>query len=174
MDYLSRNPALLVDSIKRPRQSVKILPVETVELMLRTAQANVPEVLPFLCVSLFTGARPEETSKLLWSDFNLPDKKLIIRPEISKTNRHRPIDLSDNAVAWLETFKRQSNRRVMAGWTRATRLAVGKIAKRVLKLLRHTHNFDSRSWGYVEAKARELCPQTDKLAKDQTGCQGFA
>ena len=118
--YLSRNPALLVDSIKRPRQSVKILPVETVELMLRTAQANVPEVLPFLCVSLFTGARPEETSKLLWSDFNLPDKKLIIRPEISKTNRHRPIDLSDNAVAWLETFKRQSNRRVMAGWTRAT------------------------------------------------------
>jgi site-specific recombinase XerD len=131
--YLSRNPALLVDSIKRPRQSVKILPVETVELMLRTAQANVPEVLPFLCVSLFTGARPEETSKLLWSDFNLPDKKLIIRPEISKTNRHRPIDLSDNAVAWLETFKRQSNKRVMAGWTRAT---LGAARSKVWDLMR--------------------------------------
>ena len=118
--YLTKNPALLVESIKRPRQSVKILPVATVELMLRTAQANVPEVLPFLCVSLFTGARTEEINRVVWSDFNLPDKTLIIRPEISKTNQHRPIDLSDNAVAWLETFKRQSNRRVMAGWTRAT------------------------------------------------------
>lgn len=44
--YLSRNPALLIQQIKRPRQSVKILPVETVELMLRTAQASVSEVLP--------------------------------------------------------------------------------------------------------------------------------
>ena len=48
--YLSTNPALLVQQIKRPRQSVKVLPVETVELMLRTAQASVPEVLPFFCV----------------------------------------------------------------------------------------------------------------------------
>ena len=31
--YLSTNPALLVQQIKRPRQSVKVLPVETVELM---------------------------------------------------------------------------------------------------------------------------------------------
>ena len=118
--YLTKNPALLVEQIKRPRQSVKILPVQEVELMLRTAQANVPEVLPFLCVSLFTGARPEEISKLLWNDFNLEDKVLIIRPEIAKTNRHRRIDLSDNLISWLQTFKRQQGRRVMAGWTRAT------------------------------------------------------
>jgi site-specific recombinase XerD len=98
--YLSRNPALLVQQIKRPRQSVKILPVETVELMLRTAQASVAEVLPFLCVSLFTGARSEEISKLLWNDFNLQDKVLRIRPEISKTNRHRIISLSENLIAW--------------------------------------------------------------------------
>jgi hypothetical protein len=57
-DYLSKNPALLIQRIKRPRQSVKILSVETVELMLRNAQARVAEVLPFWCVSLFTGARP--------------------------------------------------------------------------------------------------------------------
>ena len=56
--YLSTNPAVLVAQIKRPRQSVKILPVPTVELMLRTAQSSIAEVLPFLCVSLFTGARP--------------------------------------------------------------------------------------------------------------------
>jgi site-specific recombinase XerD len=118
--YLTKNPALLVESIKRPRQSVKILPVETVELMLRTAQMHTPDLLPFLCVSLFTGVRREETSKLLWDDFNLPDKKLIVRAEISKTNQHRPIDLSDNLIAWLETFNRRHGRRVMAGFTIAT------------------------------------------------------
>jgi integrase len=105
--YLKTNPALLVQQIKRPRQSVKILPVEQVELMLRTAQAHVPEVLPFLCTSLFTGARPEEISKLLWNDFNLEDKVLIVRPEISKTNRHRRIDIAANLISWLQTFKRQ-------------------------------------------------------------------
>ena len=130
--------------------------LKTVELMLRTAQASVPEVLPFLCVSLFTGARPEETSKLLWSDFNLPDKKLIIRPEISKTNRHRPIDLSDNAVAWLETFKRQEGQTSHGRLDPRNEASGWKDREAVLKLLRHTHNFDSRSWGYVEAKAREL------------------
>jgi integrase len=118
--YLTTNPALLVQQIKRPRQPVKILPVKTVELMLRTAQTSVPEVLPFLCVSLFTGARPEEISKLLWNDFNLEDKVLMIRPEISKTNRHRIINLSDNLIDWLATFQRREGRRVMGGFTRAT------------------------------------------------------
>jgi integrase len=118
--YLSKNPASLVEPIKRPRQSVKILPVETVELMLRTAQMNEPNLLPFLCVSLFAHARPGEISKLLWDDFNLTDKTLQIRAEISKTNQHRPIDLSDNFVAWLETFNRRHGRRVMAGFTIAT------------------------------------------------------
>jgi site-specific recombinase XerD len=131
--YLSKNPALLVQQIKRPRQSVKILPVETVELMLRTAQASVSEVLPFLCVSLFTGARPEEISKLLWQDFNLEDKVLRIRPEISKTNRHRIINLSENLIAWLQTFSRREGRRVMAGWTRAT---LGAARHRLWQLMR--------------------------------------
>ncbi len=131
--YLSKNPALLIQQIKRPRQSVKILPVETVELMLRTAQASIPEVLPFLCVSLFTGARPEEIGKLLWSDFNLQDKVLRIRPEISKTNRHRPVELSENSIAWLKPFPRREGRRVMAGWTRAT---LGAARHRLRTLMR--------------------------------------
>jgi integrase len=131
--YLSRDPALLVQQIKRPRQSVKILPVETVELMFRTAQASVAEVLPFLCVSLFTGARPEEISKLLGNDFNLEDKVPRIRPEISKTNRHRIINLSENLIAWLATFPRREGRRVMAGWTRAT---LGAARHRLWQLMR--------------------------------------
>ena len=117
--WLAKNPALLVEPIKRPRQSVKILPVETVELMLRTAQAHTPGLLPFLCTSLFCGVRPEELNRIEWRDFNLPDKKLIIRPEVSKTNQPRTVDLSDNMIEWLNTFDRgEGSSRVMQGWTR--------------------------------------------------------
>lgn len=101
--------------------------------MFRTAQASVAEVLPFLCVSLFTGARPEEISKLLGNDFNLEDKVPRIRPEISKTNRHRIINLSENLIAWLATFPRREGRRVMAGWTRAT---LGAARHRLWQLMR--------------------------------------
>jgi integrase len=104
--------------------------------MLRTAQTSAPEVLPFLCVSLFTGARAEETSKLLWNDFNIEDKVLIIRPEISKTNRHRRIDISANLISWLQTFKRKEGRRVMAGFTRAT---LSAARSKVWELMRQAH-----------------------------------
>ena len=76
---------------------------------------------------------PEEISKLLWQDFNLEDKVLRIRPEISKTNRHRIVNLSDNLIAWLETFPRRQDRRVMAGWTRAT---LGAARNKLWQLMR--------------------------------------
>jgi integrase len=70
---------------------------------------------------------------LLWSDFNIEDKVLIIRPEISKTNRHRRIDISENLISWLQTFKRQPGRRVMAGWSRAT---LGAARNKLWQLMR--------------------------------------
>ena len=114
--YLIKNPALLVEPIKRPRQSVKILPIDVVELMLRIAQAHTPSILPFLTISLFCGVRPEELGKIRWDDFK--EKVLVIRAEVSKTNQHRHVDLKDNMIAWLRSFNRGAGK-VMAGWTRA-------------------------------------------------------
>ena len=61
--WLAKNPALLVEPVKRPRKSIQILPVETVELMLRTAEIHTPSILPFLTISLFCGVRPEELNQ---------------------------------------------------------------------------------------------------------------
>jgi integrase len=112
--YAKTNVALLITPVKRPKTSVQILPVQTVELMLRTAQQHRPDLLPFLCVSLFTGARAEEIGRLLWSDFNLPDRVLRIRPEVSKTERLRLIELQPNMVDWLQSFNRPANAKVLA------------------------------------------------------------
>jgi site-specific recombinase XerD len=126
--YLATNPALLVETIKRPRVDVKVLPVETVELMLRTAQTNAPDLLPFLCISLFAGVRVEEQFRLLWSDFNLEDRLLRIRPEVSKTNRARTVNLSENLIQWLGSFRRIPTRRVIVGFNPKTlTVARGKL-----------------------------------------------
>jgi integrase len=54
----------------------------------------------------FCGIRPDgELQKLEWSDIDLSDKVVTIRPEVSKTNRRRFVDLSDNAIAWLEAYR---------------------------------------------------------------------
>jgi integrase/recombinase XerD len=53
--------------------------------------------------------RPDgELQKLEWRDIDLTDKVVTIRPEVSKTNRRRFIDLSDNAKAWLQAFINRS------------------------------------------------------------------
>ena len=117
--YAVSNVAALIGQRKRPRTSVQILPVSTVQLMLDVAQEALPSLLPFLVTSLFTGARTEEVFRLLWSDFNLPDRTLMVRREVSKTNRHRIINLSENTLAWLETFNRPGDCRVMANLTPA-------------------------------------------------------
>ena len=39
-------------------------PVEVVERMLRIAEAEMPKLLPFLTISLFTGVRPEELQQI--------------------------------------------------------------------------------------------------------------
>jgi integrase/recombinase XerD len=61
--------------------------------------------LPFLVLGLFCGIRPDgELQKLEWSDIDLNDKVVTIRPEVSKTKRRRFVELSNNAKSWLQLF----------------------------------------------------------------------
>ena len=82
--YATSNVALSLDMQRRPRgerkREVEILPVSTVELMLRTAKAHSPTLLPFLTISLFAGVRVEELARLQWSDFSLADRVLANQP----------------------------------------------------------------------------------------------
>ena len=66
---------------------------------------DVPHLglLPFLVFGFFAGVRPKgELQELEWRDVDLSDREkpaIIIRPEVSKTNRRRFVDLSPNAAA---------------------------------------------------------------------------
>jgi integrase len=110
--YLEDNPIARLDFIDRPRQEVVTVPTGKVAKMLNRALGNDLELLPFLVFGFFAGIRPDgELLELEWSD--VKDAEIVIRPEVSKTNRRRFVDLSDNAKAWLTAYVDRGGR--MAG-----------------------------------------------------------
>jgi integrase len=63
-------------------------------------------LLPFLTLGFFAGIRPDgELQKLEWRDVLFEEKTIVIRPEVSKTNRRRFPKLSANAQSWLDAYK---------------------------------------------------------------------
>ena len=103
---LSENPISRMDFVRRRRQEVETLTNKQVKAMLEHALTQDLELLPFLVCGLFCGIRPDgELQRLEWSDIDLSGKSITIRPEISKTNRRRFVDLSDNAAAWLRAYE---------------------------------------------------------------------
>ncbi len=101
--YLQKNPIAGLDFDRRPRLEVVTVPVGRVEGMFQHALKHDLELLPYLVFGFFCGIRPDgELPKLEWSD--IVEGQVIIRPEVSKTNRRRFVDLSNNAKAWLNAY----------------------------------------------------------------------
>jgi integrase len=104
--YLQTDPISRLEFSRRPRKEVETIPHRQVSKMLQEALKNEPELLPFLVFGFFCGIRPDgELLKLEWSDVNLTDRVVTIRPEISKTNRRRFVNFSTNAAAWLRAYR---------------------------------------------------------------------
>jgi integrase len=111
--YLSENPVSSLDFERRKRREVETLTNKQVKSMLEHALSEDLQLLPFLVLGLFAGVRPDgELQKLEWSDIDLNDKVVTIRPEVSKTNRRRFIDLSDNAILWFEAYRKRGGQTV--------------------------------------------------------------
>src|SRR6266403_2614363 len=103
--YLAENPVNGLDFERRRSKEVETLTSDQVRKMLEHALEHDLRLLPFLVLGCFAGVRPEDESvEIEWRDIDLNDKVVTIRPEVSKTNRRRFIDLSDNAVAWLRAY----------------------------------------------------------------------
>jgi integrase len=104
--YLLDNPILKLDFAHRVRREVQTIPSAIVAKMLNHAIEYDLQLVPFLVLGFFAGIRPDgELQKLEWSDVIFEEKTIVIRPEVSKTNRRRFPKLSANAESWLEAYK---------------------------------------------------------------------
>jgi integrase len=104
-NYLSENPINRLDFAHRPRREVEIIPNSQVSKMLHHALSHDLPLLPYLVLGFFCGIRPDgEIQEMIWSDIDLTDRIVVIRPEVSKTRRRRFPDLSENAKGWLVAY----------------------------------------------------------------------
>jgi len=117
----SKNPALSLDFVHRPRVEVQCLPPTEVERMFRDAD---PELIPSLILGFFCGLREAEIWRIKLNCINLddPHKHVMVPASITKTQEPRTVPLSENAVAWLEWYfanvrRADPDERVMERWT---------------------------------------------------------
>jgi integrase len=104
--YLLNNPILKLDFAHRSRREVQTISSPIVAKMLNRAIENDLQLVPFLVLGFFAGIRPDgELQKLEWTDVLFEEKTIVIRSEVSKTNRRRFPKLSANAQSWLEAYK---------------------------------------------------------------------
>src|SRR6516165_11891624 len=104
--YLLNNPILKLDFAHRSRREVQTISSPIVAKMLNRAIENDLQLVPFLVLGFFAGIRPDgELQKLEWTDVLFEEKTILIRPEVSKTNRRRFPKLSANAESWLDWYK---------------------------------------------------------------------
>lgn len=109
--YLATNPIDRLDFMETARAEVEILEVNEIQNLLTDVLSNDLELLPFLVLGFFCGIRPDgELEKLEWRDVDFKDCTVTIRPEVSKTRRRRFVDISPNAIAWLEEYRARGGR----------------------------------------------------------------
>jgi integrase len=144
------NPVLRLDFADTHPKEVQTYRPEEVQAMLVTALETDIALLPFLSLGLFCGIRPEgELLKLEWSDIHFgAHPQVVIRPEVSKTRRRRFVDLSENAVAWIETYRQRGgilsgkvvpfSLQILARKRRRNRELAG-VRRQIQQGMRHTY-----------------------------------
>jgi integrase len=167
--YLLDNPILKLDFAHRVRREVQTIPSPIVARMLNHALENDLELLPFLVLGFFAGIRPDgELQKLEWSDVVFEENTIVIRPEVSKTNRRRFPKLSANAQSWLDAYRIRGGtmegtilpftpnilrKKRRADWA----AAAGENAKWIQQGMRHTF---CSNWLAVHKDINELVLQS--------------
>lgn len=167
--YLLDNPILKLDFAHRVRREVQTIPSDIVAKMLNHAIENDLQLVPFLALGFFAGIRPDgELQRLEWSDIVFEEKTIVIRPEVSKTNRRRFPKLSANAQAWLDAYKLRGGvmqgriipltpsvlrKKRRANWS----AAAGKKAKWIQQGMRHTF---CSNWLALHKDVNELVLQS--------------
>ena len=106
--YIRENPIAQLDFAELETREVEVFKVEQVASLLQAALDYDLQMLPWFVFGLLCGIRPDgELSKLDWDSVHLAERQVVIPPEVSKTRRRRFVDLSPNAVAWLEEYRRR-------------------------------------------------------------------
>jgi integrase len=110
-DYLASNPIAKMDFEEVVKGDTEIFEPKKVQALLDDCLENDLAFLPFRVVGFFCGVRPDgELPRLDWTDLDWSDKVLKLRAEITKKKRLRFVDVSDNALSWLQEYRQRGGK----------------------------------------------------------------
>ena len=102
--WVQTNPIARLDfEIVRRGEVVTLTPDEA-EGLIRAAEKNDSDLLPYHALALFAGIRPLELQRLEWRHIDLVEGHLEITSAVSKTGRRRIIDIEPNLAEWLNHY----------------------------------------------------------------------
>jgi len=100
--HATANPVEKIERAHFDRTEIAILTPEQVRALLGVAQAQTPELVPYLAIAVFAGVRPTELQRLGWADINSDVRYIHTGGGISKVRNERYVDMEDALVKWLE------------------------------------------------------------------------
>ena len=105
-EWLEKNPCRTFERTSTSSGEVGLLRVPQLAKLLKVAMAEQPDIVAGLAIKAFAGLRTGEVVQLTWD--SVGSKKIEIRAKKSKSRRSRPVTLSPNLLAWLETYRKKS------------------------------------------------------------------
>jgi site-specific recombinase XerD len=97
--YVVKNPCEFVQRPKIAQAIHRVWSFQEVKLLLETALRMFPDVLGYICPTLYGGLRPQESERLTEEDFG--KKYISLDGNRTKRRRIRNVQISDTLRAWL-------------------------------------------------------------------------
>jgi len=110
--WLIVNPLIEIKRPKGDRSEPGIYSVESFRTLL---EASDPQTRGFVALGGLAGLRTAEMLRerkvdemVEWIDIDFENKRITVRPEVSKTDRRRYVPMCDALVSWLEPLRKES------------------------------------------------------------------
>lgn len=93
---------------------IRLTPDEILEIIEKSK--NYGGLHTVVMLALFSGMRMGEIDSIEWKDVDLPNRRIEVRAENSKNNKHRSIPIPDPLFEHLVTLRRNANRVISIGY----------------------------------------------------------
>jgi integrase len=104
--WLKENPAAQMGTVRLDQSLPEALTVHDAWRLLRTAERQCPELVPYIALGLFAGIRPDELARLKWEAIRpiIDPRRIHLGPQVTKARRQRYVTVTPNLKAWLLAY----------------------------------------------------------------------
>ncbi len=131
--YLPKDALEEIEAVQQVKEDNGEIEIFTPGEMREILTAARPDMIPWLAIAAFAGLRTAEIQRLDWSEVNLAQRHIELKPSKSKTAARRLAPITDNLAAWLAPYAQSSGKLTdYSSWWNQ----FGKLAKEMNRLRR--------------------------------------